>query len=71
MIAKCLSGAVWGVNARAVEIEVYVQVATSAFAIVGLPDTAVKEARDRIPTATPRQWYAIGAPSAPRALDCL
>lgn len=74
MIAKCLSGAVWGVNARAVEIEVYVQVATSSFAIVGLPDTAVKEARDRIPTAlknygfNPAKEYAVTVNLAPADL---
>lgn len=51
MLAKCYSGAVNGVDARTVEIEVNSTVGTSQFAIVGLPDTAVKEAKDRIPTA--------------------
>ena len=45
MLAKCYSGAVNGVDALTVEIEVYSAVGTSQFAIVGLPDTAVKEAR--------------------------
>ena len=49
MLAKCYSGAINGVDARMVEIEVYSQIGTSQFAIVGLPDTAVKEAKDRIP----------------------
>lgn len=51
MLAKCFSGAVNGVDARAVEIEVFSTLGTSQFAIVGLPDQAVKEAKDRIPTA--------------------
>ena len=58
MLAKCYSGAVSGVDARTVEIEVYSQIGTSQFAIVGLPDTAVKEAKDRIPKALKSQGLA-------------
>lgn len=58
MLAKCYSGAVSGVDARTVEIEVYSAIGTSQFAIVGLPDTAVKEAKDRIPTALKNQGLA-------------
>ena len=58
MLAKCFSGAVNGVEARTVEIEVYSSLGTSQFAIVGLPDTAVKEAKDRIPTALKNQRLA-------------
>ena len=58
MLAKCYSGAVNGVDARTVEIEVYSAVGTSQFAIVGLPDAAVKEAKDRIPTALKNQGLA-------------
>ncbi len=42
----------------AVEIEVYSTLGTSQFAIVGLPDAAVKEAKDRIPTALKNQGLA-------------
>ena len=58
MLAKCYSGAISGVDAQTVEIEVYSAVGTSQFAIVGLPDTAVKEAKDRIPTALKNQGLA-------------
>lgn len=58
MLAKCYSGAVNGVDALTVEIEVYSAIGTSNFAIVGLPDTAVKEAKDRIPTALKNQGLA-------------
>ena len=58
MLARCYSGAITGVDAQTVEIEVYSAVGTSQFAIVGLPDTAVKEAKDRIPTALKNQGLA-------------
>ena len=58
MLAKCYSGAINGVDARMVEIEVYSMLGTSQFAIVGLPDTAVKEAKDRIPKALRSQGLA-------------
>lgn len=57
MLSKCFSGSVNGVDARTVEIEVFSTIGTSQFAIVGLPDTAVKEAKDRIPTALRNQGY--------------
>lgn len=57
MLSKCYSGAINGVEARTVEIEVFSTIGTSQFAIVGLPDTAVKEAKDRIPTALRNQGY--------------
>lgn len=58
MLAKCYSGAISGVDASTVEIEVNSSLGTSQFAIVGLPDAAVKEARDRIPTALKNQCLA-------------
>ena len=59
MLAKCYSGAINGVDARMVEIEVHSQLGTSQFAIVGLPDTAVKEAKDRIPKALKNQGLEL------------
>ena len=50
-LAKCHSGSVSGVRARTVEIEVCASNGSPQFAIVGLPDTAVKEAKDRVSTA--------------------
>ena len=60
MLAKCYSGTVAGVEAQTVEIEVFSTIGTSQFAIVGLPDAAVKEARDRIPSALRNQGLAMG-----------
>jgi len=51
MLARCYSGAINGVDARTVEIEVFSTQGTSSFAIVGLPDQAVREAKDRVSTA--------------------
>ena len=58
MLAKCYSGAINGVDSSTVEIEVYSARATSSFAIVGLPDTAVKEAKDRVSTALKNSGYS-------------
>jgi len=58
MLAKCYSGAISGVDARTVEIEVYSTQATSSFAIVGLPDQAVREAKDRVSTALKNSGFA-------------
>lgn len=57
MLAKCYSGAINGAVASTVEIEVYSAKGTSSFAIVGLPDTAVKEAKDRVSTALKNSGY--------------
>ena len=51
MLAKCHSGAVYGVDAQTVEIEVCASDGAPQFTMVGLPDQAVKEAKDRVSTA--------------------
>jgi len=51
MFAKVYSAAVSGVEAVEVEIEVNVGVGEFVMVVVGLPDTAVKESRDRVVTA--------------------
>ena len=51
MLSKCYSGALYGVEARTVEIEVCSTSGSPQFTIVGLPDQAVKEAKDRVSTA--------------------
>ncbi|HEY1770669.1 MAG TPA: YifB family Mg chelatase-like AAA ATPase [Chthoniobacterales bacterium] len=51
MLAKIYSAAVFGVEAYEVEIEVNAGAGDPAIVIVGLPDTAVKESRDRVTTA--------------------
>ena len=51
MLAKIHSGAVYGVDAYAVEIEVNAGYGDPQTVIVGLPDAAVKESKDRVHTA--------------------
>jgi magnesium chelatase family protein len=51
MLAKVFSAAVWGVDAYAVEVEVNATYGKAVTVVVGLPDTAVKESRDRVITA--------------------
>ncbi|MBQ8125653.1 MAG: YifB family Mg chelatase-like AAA ATPase, partial [Kiritimatiellae bacterium] len=71
MVAKCYGGAVNGVESRTVEIEVNSTLSTSSFTIVGLPDAAVKEAKERVSTAlknsgfTSKDEYAVTVNLAP------
>jgi magnesium chelatase family protein len=48
MLAKVWSGAVVGVDAHPVEVEVDFSRGLPSFSVVGLPDAAVKEARERV-----------------------
>ena len=51
MLAKVMSAAVQGVDAYTIEIEVNAGHGDPQIVIVGLPDTAVKESKDRVHTA--------------------
>lgn len=51
MLAKVLSCAIVGLSAEIVEVEVDIRNGMSAFMIVGLPDAAVRESRDRVAAA--------------------
>jgi magnesium chelatase family protein len=51
MLAKVFSGAVYGVDAYEVEIEVNASRGNPVIVVVGLPDAAVKESKDRVTTA--------------------
>ncbi len=51
MVSKILSGAIIGVEGYIVEVEVDISQGLPAFDIVGLPDSAVKESRERVRTA--------------------
>jgi len=48
MPSKVLSGATYGVNAFLVEVETHLERQIPGFSIVGLPDVAVRESRERI-----------------------
>jgi hypothetical protein len=57
MLAKIYSAAVYGVDAYEVEIEVNGARGDPKIIIVGLPDAAVKESRDRVTTAISNSGY--------------
>jgi len=51
MLAKVMSCAVVGLEGAIVEVEVDISPGLPAFTVVGLPDTAVQEARERVRAA--------------------
>jgi magnesium chelatase family protein len=51
MLATLRSGAVFGIEAFAVHVEVDVSFGLPGFTMVGLPDTSVRESRDRVRSA--------------------
>jgi magnesium chelatase family protein len=57
MLAKVFSAAVFGVDAFEIEIEVNGGRGDPVIVIVGLPDTAVKESKDRVTTAIDNSGY--------------
>src|SRR5438046_423816 len=57
MFAKMYSASVFGVDAYEVEIEVNSAGGLPAIVVVGLPDAAVKESKDRVTTAITNSGY--------------
>ena len=59
MVSRAYTVAFQGVDARIVEVQCAVTAGLPAFAIVGLPDKAVSEARDRVRTALTSMAIAL------------
>jgi magnesium chelatase family protein len=59
MLAKVCSAAVNGIEAYPIEVEVNAGYGDTVIVIVGLPDTAVKESRDRVMTALINSGFAF------------
>jgi magnesium chelatase family protein len=57
MLSRACSAAVHGIDAYAIEVEVNCGYGETFVALVGLPDTAVKESRDRVSTALANSGY--------------
>lgn len=57
MVANVLSSSVLGVDAFIVEVEVDITRGLPSFAIVGLPETSVKESKDRVKAAIKNAGY--------------
>ncbi|PJB49822.1 MAG: magnesium chelatase, partial [Candidatus Brennerbacteria bacterium CG_4_9_14_3_um_filter_43_9] len=51
MLAKIFSGALRGIQAQIIEVEVSANQGLRSFSVVGLADTAIKEAKERIGSA--------------------
>ncbi|PID56257.1 ATP-dependent protease [candidate division KSB3 bacterium] len=59
MLAKVMSGAVLGIDAYLVEAEVDLSFGLAYFGVVGLPDGAVKESRERVKAAIANTGFAF------------
>jgi magnesium chelatase family protein len=57
LIVKIISGAILGIESYPVEVEVDTSSGLPQFSTVGLPDTAVKESKDRIKSAIKNTGY--------------
>src|SRR5674476_376884 len=57
MLSQVCSAAVNGIDAYAVEVEVNCGYGDTFIALVGLPDAAVKESKDRVSTALTNSGY--------------
>ena len=57
MLSKVLSSAVLGIDAYLVEVEVDIASGLPSFTTVGLPETAVKESRERVKSAIQNSGY--------------
>lgn len=57
MLARVLSGAVIGIDAYRVEVEVDISRGLPMYATVGLPDAAVRESRERVKSAVVNSGY--------------
>jgi magnesium chelatase family protein len=59
MLTKLFAAALLGIDALKVEIETNVSGGLPAFTVVGLPDSAIKESRERILTAIRNSGYEL------------
>lgn len=51
MLARALSAAPWGIDARAIQVEIDLRMGLPKMQLVGLPDAAVRESRERVRSA--------------------
>jgi magnesium chelatase family protein len=61
VLAKVLTGALYGIDAYVVEVEVDLAPGLPSFATVGLPDVAVREAKDRVKAALTNTGFEFPA----------
>lgn len=61
MVARVVSPALLGLTAATVQVEADLRSGMPAFAVVGLPDTAVQEARERVRSGLVNQAFEVPA----------
>ena len=59
MLSRVSSGAVIGIDAYVVEVEVDISVGLPSFTTVGLPETSVKESKERVKAAIQNSGYTF------------
>lgn len=59
MFVRVKSGGLWGVEGFPVEVEVDISQGLPSFSVVGLPDNAVKEARERVRAAIKNSGFSF------------
>ena len=59
MIAEIRSGAVWGIDGFGVTVEIDLAVGLPSFTIVGLPNAAVRESRERVTSAIRNNGFTL------------
>ena len=59
MLAKVYSSAVFGVDAYQVEVEIDLASGLPAYTVVGLPDSAIRESKDRVAAAIKNSGYFL------------
>ena len=59
MIAKTSSATLLGIDAHRIDVEVDVSLGLSVFNIVGLPDSSIRESRDRVITALTNSGFTM------------
>ncbi|HEX4954118.1 MAG TPA: YifB family Mg chelatase-like AAA ATPase [Thermoanaerobaculia bacterium] len=59
MLARALAATPWGIEARPVEVEVDVRLGLPQMQLVGLPDAAVRESRERVRAALRHSGFEL------------
>jgi len=61
MLSRIHSGCVMGIEAYAVDVEIDVAGGLPSFSVIGLPDTSIRESRDRIRSAIKNSGFSFPA----------
>lgn len=59
MLARVITGGIWGIDAYPIQLEVDITQGTESFEIVGLPETAVRESKVRVRSAVKNSGFSF------------